>query len=83
MASAVGLSSETGVDGTFTISHAPLGTYQLKVYRIGFKPLTVSRVSVRVGEDARVAIRLELGAIQLSGIVVAASRRIEMSLPEP
>ena len=41
-----GLSAESGDNGKFTIRSVPAGTHDLKVYALGYRPLSVAGVAV-------------------------------------
>ena len=83
LVSTAGLSGESGTDGRFAVSSVPLGTYDLKVYRIGFKAKTVTGVAVTGGAGTNIAIELEPARVQLGGVVVTASRRVEKITDAP
>ena len=77
-----GLSAETGSDGKVMLQGVPAGTYELRVYRMGYKATTV-RVLVTAGQDATVAIAMTPAAATLAGVVVSASRRLEKVTEAP
>src|SRR5690242_21265256 len=52
-----GLSTETGTDGKVMLQGVPAGSYEVRVYRMGYKATTI-RVLVRAGQDATVAIAM-------------------------
>src|SRR5258707_1718528 len=80
---AAGLSARTGDDGTFTVRGVPRGTYVLRVHRIGFKPRDVAGVSVSETSIPIVSVALEPSAVELGGMVVSASRRVEKITDAP
>ncbi len=80
---ALGLSARSGDGGKFTIQSVPAGKYDLKVYLVGYKPLNVSGVVVGAGVDANVVLQLERTAVQLTSVVVAASRRAQKITDAP
>src|ERR1017187_90567 len=47
LVSAVGVSAESGADGKYRVTAVPAGTYQVLVYRLGFKAKTMSFLTVR------------------------------------
>lgn len=55
--------------GTFSIGNVPAGTYELMVSYVGYTDAQQT-VTVRPGQTAEVAIRLEVSAVQLDGVVV-------------
>ena len=79
----VGLSAESGADGKYTVTGVPAGTYAVQVYRLGFKSRTMTGVTVTAGQSANLAISLEAAAVQLGGVVVSASRRVEKVTDAP
>jgi iron complex outermembrane receptor protein len=83
LVSAVGLSAESGADGKYTVTGVPAGTYQIQVYRLGFKAKTMTGVTVTAGQSASLPISLEAAAVQLGGVVVSASRRVEKVTDAP
>jgi iron complex outermembrane receptor protein len=80
---ALGLAAQSGDGGKFTIRSIPAGTYELTVYRLGFKPLNVPGVVVSAGVEAHVAVQLERTAVQLTSVVVGASRRAQRITDAP
>ena len=58
------------------------GTHRLRVSRAGFRNAD-QEVTVRAGEEALVAVRLEEVAVELDGMVVSASRRAERRSEAP
>ena len=80
---AVGLSGESGTDGKYTVTGVPAGTYAVQVYRLGFKTKTTTGVTVTAGQTASLSISLEAAAVQLGGVVVSASRRVEKVTDAP
>ena len=83
LVSAVGLSAESGADGKYTVTGVPAGTYQVRVYRLGFKAKTMTGVTVTAGQSASLAVSLEAAMVQLGGVVVSASRRVEKVTDAP
>ncbi len=82
LVTAVGLSAESGRDGKFSVSGVPAGTYQVRVYRLGFKAKTMP-VTVSAGQTANLSASLEAAVVQLGGVVVSASRRVEKVTDAP
>jgi len=81
----VGTSRSTATDenGRFSFSNVAPGTYDLRIQRIGQKARTVSGVSVRAGEEARISTSLAYVPISLGGVVISASRRAEKITDAP
>jgi outer membrane receptor for ferrienterochelin and colicins len=78
-----GLAAEGREDGTFTIRDVPAGTYVVRVYRLGFKPRDYPNITVESGRATSVTIALEPAVVQLGGVVVSASRRLEKITDAP
>jgi iron complex outermembrane receptor protein len=81
--SPAGLSAESGADGKYTVTGIPAGTYQLKVYRLGFKAHTASGIVVTAGQTMSHSITLEVAAVELGGVTISASRRVEKVTDAP
>lgn len=77
-----GRSAETTADGKVILQGVPAGTYEMKVYRLGYKSAT-TRVLVTAGQDATVAILMTPASATLAGVVVSASRRLEKVTEAP
>lgn len=80
---AAGLSARTGDDGAFLVRGVPRGTYVIRAHRIGFKPKDVAGVFVSETATPNVSVTLEPSAVQLGGMVVSASRRVEKITDAP
>ena len=80
---ASGLSAESDVNGKYTIVNVPTGKVDLKVYRLGFKSQSVAGVTVTAGRTAMADISLVKATVQLGGVVVSASRRVEKVTDAP
>lgn len=76
------LLTSTNTLGQFALSGVPAGTHRLRVSRAGFRAAD-QEVTVRAGEEALVAVRLEAVAVELDGMVVSASRRAERRSEAP
>jgi carboxypeptidase family protein len=67
--------SQTDSRGFFQVLALPVGHYLVRVARIGFRPLVVDSVAVRIGSITNLGIvTLQSEAVELSEIVVAAPR---------
>ncbi len=77
------LSSVSDASGRYSIGGVPAGTHDLRVQRIGQRAQTVSGVSVRPGEEAKVDVTLATVPLSLGGMVVSASRRAEKITDAP
>lgn len=80
--SPTGLSTQTAADGKVMLQGVPAGSYEVKVYRLGYKAAT-ARVMVTAGQDATVAILMTPASATLAGVVVSASRRLEKVTEAP
>ena len=54
--------AETGPSGVFSITGLPIGSYDLKVSRDGFRASEVKGIQLFVGQTRNVDVRLEVGA---------------------
>ena len=54
---------KTGVDGTFLAPQIVAGTYDIEVSSGGFKSVKVTGIVVRVNENARQDVQLQLGEV--------------------
>ena len=79
----VGMAAKSGDEGKFTIRTVPVGTYDLTVIRLGFKPAAVTGVLVRDGVETTLAIHLERDAVQLAGVVTTGARRTQKVTDAP
>ena len=78
-----GLRGTTDDAGQFAIGGVNPGVYVVRAQRIGQRTQTVPNVVVRAGEETTVRITLGRVALELTGIVVSASRRIEKVTEAP
>jgi outer membrane receptor for ferrienterochelin and colicins len=77
------LGAQSGADGSFAIDSVAAGTYAVRVHRLGMMPQTLSGVIVNAGSDTRVDVALERAPLELAGVVVSASRRVEKITDAP
>ncbi|MGH9657522.1 MAG: carboxypeptidase-like regulatory domain-containing protein, partial [Bryobacteraceae bacterium] len=68
----VGFATQTTSTGDFTIPQLPVGVYQLRVEKQGFKAAVRSDITVSAGGTVTVNATMEVGAVTES-IVVAAT----------
>ena len=54
----------TGDRGDFSVVSIPIGPYQVKVEKSGFKTLIRSRINLEIGQNALLNFRLEVGAFR-------------------
>jgi hypothetical protein len=60
----VSAAAKTNTLGYYNLPYLPIGTYNLKVEKSGFKAGVVSGIALRVNLIATVNVRLEVGTIQ-------------------
>src|SRR5690348_4941222 len=77
------LRSITDDAGKFAISGVAAGTYELRAQRLGQRAVSMPGVAVRPNEDTKVSFVLTRAPIELSSIVVSASRRAEKITDAP
>ena len=66
---------ETDARGYFRLSAVPVGTYQVRLALLGYRPVVFEGVTVRLGRTTSLGeTRLELQALELGEIVVNAER---------
>ncbi|HET9004291.1 MAG TPA: TonB-dependent receptor [Gemmatimonadaceae bacterium] len=80
---ATAFGTQSGPDGSFVIDSVPPGTYTLRVHRLGTTMQTISGVTVSSGADTRVDVALARAPLELAGVVVSASRRVEKITDAP
>jgi iron complex outermembrane receptor protein len=73
----------TDAEGRYTIANVAPGTYELRVQRIGERVKLVPNVAVRAGEETRADVTLDRAPLQLTSVVVSASRRPETVTDAP
>jgi outer membrane receptor for ferrienterochelin and colicins len=69
--------------GRFLITGIAAGTYELRAQRLGQRAVSMTGVAVRANEDTKVSFVLAHAPIQLSSVVVSASRRAEKITDAP
>ena len=60
----------TGSDGNFRVLSLPLGRHEIKAEKAGFKSAVRTGITLEVGQEAVVNLRLEVGQIAESVVVV-------------
>jgi hypothetical protein len=66
---------ETDAGGYFRLSSVPVGTYQVRLALVGYRPMVFEGVTVRLGRTTPLGeTRLELQVLELGEIVVNAER---------
>ncbi|MCC7235393.1 MAG: TonB-dependent receptor [Bryobacterales bacterium] len=79
VATNVGSTTETTSSGDFTIPALPVGTYELRVEKQGFKTAVRSEVIVNAGATVAVNATLEVGAVSESVQVAATLELLQTS----
>jgi iron complex outermembrane receptor protein len=69
--------------GRFMITGVPAGSYEVRAQRLGQRAVTIPGIAVRANEETKVSFVLHRAAIELSGVVVSASRRAEKITDAP
>ncbi len=67
------LGAAVDVQGRFVISIVPVGTYQVRVSAVGYKPLIVTDVVVAAARSVELVVRLEDAVISSDEVEVSAS----------
>ncbi len=70
------LGAATDFEGYYSILNIPPGIHTVKISMIGYAPVTVNEVRVRIDETSPVNVQLSLEAIQTGSVVVIAERNI-------
>jgi len=66
----------SNIDGEYFVLNIPPGTYSVKASAVGYKPVTTNNVAVAVDQTTRINFSLFSQSVELSDIVVTASRPI-------
>ena len=67
----------TSTAGSFTVPSLPVGDYQVRVERQGFKTSITENVGITPGGTARVDVKLEVGTAQQSVEVTATAQVLQ------
>ena len=62
----------TDINGDFTFSNIPTGTYQLKVSQIGFKAAVKTDIVVAAGKPTEIVIEINEMLIDVGGVTISA-----------
>ncbi len=57
-------SAQTGPDGTIVLTGLPVGEYELRATRTGFRPLVLPGLVLTVGENVSLVLTLRAGAVE-------------------
>jgi outer membrane receptor protein involved in Fe transport len=68
------LGAFTDLQGTYNILNVPLGTYDLKISHVAYKPLLISGVAVSADNTTRQDIALEETAVAMEQVEIKAAR---------
>ncbi|MBN2357438.1 carboxypeptidase-like regulatory domain-containing protein, partial [candidate division KSB1 bacterium] len=75
------LGAITGIDGNYYILNIPPGTYELKVSMVGYTPVTVTEVRVKIDQTTMVNCQLESAVIKGEEVTVVAEKpKVEFDL---
>jgi len=67
----------SAADGSYHILALPAGTYKLTTTSAGFRPYTATDVEVKVNDQLRIDVTLEIGSVQQEINVVASAVQVE------
>ena len=76
------LGATTRADGRYELRNVPSGEQRVQVLRLGYSAQTIS-ITVPAGGEVTVNATMQPSAMQLGGIVVSASRRLEKITDAP
>jgi outer membrane receptor protein involved in Fe transport len=74
---AANYAAESDKSGEYAVTQLPVGRYSIKAVSSGFKTWTVPAVTLAIGDRLRQDVRLELGALEQSVEVTAASPALQ------
>ncbi|MEW6511800.1 MAG: carboxypeptidase-like regulatory domain-containing protein [Bacteroidota bacterium] len=69
------LGAPTDADGNFVILNVPPGTYRVKASLVGYAPLVVTDVTVKIDQTTTVNVDLGQQAIEAGEVVITAERK--------
>src|SRR5207249_362736 len=67
----------SAADGSYRILALPAGKYKLTVTGAGFRPYTATDIEVKVNDQLRIDVTLEIGSVQQEINVVASAVQVE------
>ncbi len=70
------LGTVTDINGNFTILNVPPGTYTVTASYVGYSPVSVENVRVRIDQTTEVFFELEEQTIETAGVTVLAERNV-------
>lgn len=73
----------SGLDGRYRVVGIPVGSYTVRVQRIGATARTFDNVAIAANGEAKLDVTMQATALQLGGYVVSASRRVEKITEAP
>ena len=65
----------TGPDGRFVIGSVPPGERDIRIEHIGYKPMVLTRISVRSGASSELRVALETSPVAVAPVIVRADRQ--------
>ena len=71
--------TSSAVDGSYRILALPTGTYKVTVTAAGFQQYTTTNINVKVNDQLRLDIALEVGSVQQEINVTASAIQVETS----
>ncbi len=77
------LGAITDLNGQFCIPEIPAGTYSVEAVMIGYRTAVVENVKIAAGKTTTVELRLKQTAIELSPVVVTASKKAQLLQESP
>lgn len=69
--------SKSSQDGGYTLARIPIGTYVITVEQEGFQKLTVTGITLEVGQTLRVNLELKVGSVSEQVTVSSTAARVE------
>jgi Carboxypeptidase regulatory-like domain/TonB dependent receptor-like, beta-barrel len=70
-------SATSGTSGNYVIPQLPVGSYQLSVEKAGFKGFVQKGIELQVGDNPRIDVALEVGAIEQQIEVHASAQMVQ------
>src|SRR5882672_6215937 len=67
----------SSADGSYRILALPAGKYKLTATGVGFRPYTATDIEVKVNDQLRIDVTLEIGSVQQEINVVASAVQVE------
>lgn len=77
------LGAMTDLNGRFCIPKIPAGTYSVEAVMIGYKTAVIEGIGIVAGKITTAAFKIEQTAIELSPIIVTASKKAQLLQESP